>query len=160
MSCNCCICHRPVADESAGILTMGGYATPKYLCEECEGAISVAAESEDSSEIRQAIEKLGTSLTKADTGDVRVINIVTEMIDDAGKRAEAIDNGTYVKEESDTTEEAEEFDITEELQETEEDKKLDEHEAAVNKKLDTVFSWVSAGLLALVVIFFIIRFIF
>ena len=160
MSCNCCICHRPVEGESAGILTMGGYGTPKYLCEECEAAVLVTTESEDSSEIRHAIEKLGSSLTKADTGDVRVIDTVTEIIEDAGKRAEAIDNGTYVKEELDESEETEEFDITEELEETEEDRMLDEHEAAVNKKLDTVFSWISAGLLALVVIFFIIRFIF
>ena len=173
----CCICHRPTEAETSGILTMGGYGIPKYLCPECEEAVAITTSSEDSAEIRTAIEKLGRTLSAADTGDAQVISLVTGMIDEAGKRAQAIDDGSYIPRENapidssegevEQTEHGEgaieklvdedEFDITEDLEETEEDRLKDEKDAELTRKLDTVFSWISGALLIGVVIYFIIK---
>ena len=126
MARHCVICKRPIEKEEPAILMMGGYGVPKCICEECENTVDILNESEDAGEIREGCRKLGEALTRGDTGDESVIVTVNEIIAEAGKKAESIENGTY--DPSKEKEEEEEFDITEDLEETEEDRKLDEEE--------------------------------
>ena len=155
MARHCVICKRPIEKEEPAILMMGGYGVPKCICEECENTVDILNESEDAGEIREGCRKLGEALTRGDTGDESVIVTVNEIIAEAGKKAESIENGTYDPNEE--KEEEEEFDITEDLEETEEDRKLDEEEARANKIYNTVSSWVAGIIIVIALGFFIYK---
>ena len=155
MARHCVICKRPIEKEDPAILMMGGYGVPKCICEECENTVDLLNESEDAGEIREGCRKLGEALTRGDTGDESVIVTVNEIIAEAGKKAESIENGTYDPNEE--KEEEEEFDITEDLEETEEDRKLDEEEARANKIYNTVSSWVAGIIIVIALGFFIYK---
>ena len=155
MAKHCVICKRPIEKEDPAILMMGGYGVPKCICEECENTVDLLNESEDAGEIREGCRKLGEALTRGDTGDESVIVTVNEIIAEAGKKAESIENGTY--DPSKEKEEEEEFDITEDLEETEEDRKLDEEEARANKIYNTVSSWVAGIIIVIALGFFIYK---
>ena len=155
MARHCVICKRPIEKEEPAILMMGGYGVPKCICEECENTVDILNESEDAGEIREGCRKLGEALTRGDTGDESVIVTVNEIIAEAGKKAESIENGTY--DPSKEKEEEEEFDITEDLEETEEDRKLDEEEARANKIYNTVSSWVAGIIIVIALGFFIYK---
>ena len=155
MARHCVICKRPIEKEEPAILMMGGYGVPKCICEECENTVDLLNESEDAGEIREGCRKLGEALTRGDTGDESVIVTVNEIIAEAGKKAESIENGTY--DPSKEKEEEEEFDITEDLEETEEDRKLDEEEARANKIYNTVSSWVAGIIIVIALGFFIYK---
>ena len=155
MARHCVICKRPIEKEEPAILMMGGYGVPKCICEECENTVDLLNESEDAGEIREGCRKLGEALTRGDTGDESVIVTVNEIIAEAGKKAESIENGTYDPNEE--KEEEEEFDITEDLEETEEDRKLDEEEARANKIYNTVSSWVAGIIIVIALGFFIYK---
>ena len=152
----CVICKRPIENEDPAILTMGGYGVPKYICEDCEHTIDAMNESTDTEEVRASCRKLGEALTHGDTGDENVIKTVNSLIADASERAARIDDGSYIPEENaESTDE--EFDITEDLKETEEDRLLDEKEAEVNKKINTITTWVSIGVIVLFLGLFLYR---
>lgn len=155
MARHCVICKRPIEKEEPAILMMGGYGVPKCICEECENTVDLLNESEDAGDIREGCRKLGEALTRGDTGDESVIVTVNEIIAEAGKKAESIENGTYDPNEE--KEEEEEFDITEDLEETEEDRKLDEEEARANKIYNTVSSWVAGIIIVIALGFFIYK---
>ena len=155
MARHCVICKRPIEKEEPAILMMGGYGVPKCICEECENTVDILNESEDAGEIREGCRKLGEALTRGDTGDESVIVTVNEIIAEAGKKAESIENGTYDPNEE--KEEEEEFDITEDLEETEEDRKLDEEEARANKIYNTISSWVAGIIIVIALGFFIYK---
>ena len=155
MARHCVICKRPIEKEEPAILMMGGYGVPKCICEECENTVDLLNESEDAGEIREGCRQLGEALTRGDTGDESVIVTVNEIIAEAGKKAESIENGTYDPNEE--KEEEEEYDITEDLEETEEDRKLDEEEARANKIYNTVSSWVAGIIIVIALGFFIYK---
>ena len=155
MARHCVICKRPIEKEEPAILMMGGYGVPKCICEECENTVDLLNESEDAGEIREGCRKLGEALTRGDTGDESVIVTVNEIIAEAVKKAESIENGTY--DPSEEKEEEEEFDITEDLEEIEEDRKLDEEEARANKIYNTVSSWVAGIIIVIALGFFIYK---
>ncbi|MBE6635646.1 MAG: hypothetical protein E7617_05555 [Ruminococcaceae bacterium] len=156
MSKVCCICKRDIDADTAPILAMSGYGNPKQLCPECDGHIVTLTESLDATEIARSIEALGESLTKSDTDDVQVIAIVTDMLEDAKEKMDAIENGSYTPEENEEDSE-DEFEITEDLMETEEDRILDEEEARVSKKIDTITSWIAGAFFIATVVFLIIK---
>jgi len=110
----------------------------------------------ETTEIARSIEALGESLTKSDTDDVQVIAIVTDMLEDAKEKMDAIENGSYTPEENEEDSE-DEFEITEDLMETEEDRILDEEEARVSKKIDTITSWIAGAFFIATVVFLIIK---
>ncbi len=155
MSKRCCICKKEIDGESAPILTMGGYGNPKQLCEECDAHIATVTESLDADQIGSGIAALGMALTQGDTDDPQIITIVTEILEEAKNKKDAIENGSYTPEEEDEPEE--EFEITEDLMETEEDKLLDEEEARVSKKVDTITSWIAGAFFIATMVFLIIK---
>lgn len=156
MAKHCVICKRLIEKEDPAILTMGGYGVPKCICENCEIVMDTINESEDANEIREGCRKLGEALTRGDTGDESVIEIVNEIISDASEKAARIEDGTYDPE-AEAADAEEEFDITEDLQETEEDRKLDEEDARANKIYNTVSSWVAGIVIIVALAFFIYK---
>lgn len=157
----CCICRREVTDENAPILTMSGYGNPRYVCSECEANIEKATHSRELDEIEGACKALGDALTAANTDELIIINSVNGIIGEAMERYEKIKAGDYdFSEDEDEDASSDEFEITEELMETEEDKRKDEQEARASQLVDKIISWSSAVILAGLVIYLLIRFIF
>ena len=153
----CSICKKEVDAESAPILTMGGFANPKYLCEDCAQFMDTVTSDNDPEKIEEAMKCLSTRISDSQIDDEVVIETVTEIFSDAGERAKLIREGKYdffAK-----TEEAE-YDIPEELLESEEDKALDEQDALEKKKIDAVLNWITAILFAGAAIFMIVYFLF
>jgi hypothetical protein len=156
---NCAICLSNVDSESADILTMGAYGTPRFICTECADDLSVATDSHDFKKIEEAMDRLSAKLSRSNVDDHRTIEALTEIFDDSAKRAAAIKNGTYdfsmdgVAENDNILE-----DIPEELLETEEDRLLDEKEAKSMKKFDSIMNWVSMGAVIAAIAFAIFYF--
>ena len=156
---NCAICLSNVDSESADILTMGAYGTPRFICKECADDLTVTTASHDFKEIEAAMDRLSAKLSRSNVDDPRTIETITEIFDDSAKRAAAIKNGTYdfsmdgVAENDNILE-----DIPEELLETEEDRLLDEKEAKSMKKFDSIMNWVSMGAVIAAIAFAIFYF--
>ena len=154
----CCVCRRSVNDENNAALTMGAFGKPKILCHECEALIDSAQGAHEYEEISDACQKLGEALTRGNTADTQVIDLVSEIINDSMKRAEAIKDGSYDFS-ADEAESEEQFELTEDLLESEEDRLKDEKEAKLNRTIDTITAW-SAGIgLLVALVWFIIKFI-
>ena len=145
MSSFCSLCQKKIDSENAAILTLGGYANPRYMCEECEGDFDTATLSHDITEISCAMDRISKKITASNQDDNAVLKAVKEIMENASKRAEEIKNGTYDFSE----EEAEPVDeeIPEELRETEEDKEFIRKQEEANKKFDKISNWVCFGLL-------------
>ena len=157
MAKKCCICQRGINSEDAPILAMGAYGSPKCICEECDKNIDTATHATDADEATEAIRKLGEALTLGNTYDPQIIETVNGIITEAAERADAIRNGSYDFE-NDSDNEEPEFELAEDMLESEEDRALDEKDARINKKIDTVTSWICGGILAAAVIFLIVSF--
>ena len=155
---NCSLCLSAVDVETAEILTMGAYGTPKLLCNDCTRLMHKVTRADNYPEVKEAIEELGNKISVANIDDRRVLDTVSEIFKESLVRAEKIKAGTYdfeldKVESTDTIDE-----IPEELLETEEDKALDEKEAKVIKKWDKIMNYVSLGVLLAVVGFLLYYF--
>ena len=130
----CSFCKRPVDSDTAAVLTVGGYGNVRYICDECDSALSDATSSKDTAVIYAAMDKIGKCLYRHGIDDDLTLDTVDALMTKAKKRAEMIDDGSYdfSRDESDDGEGYDE--IPEELRETEEDKELDRKEAEEKKK--------------------------
>ncbi len=147
MSKNCCICLTHVDEESAPILTMGAYGTPKLLCDECAALIETATKGKDYNEIVSAIEALTAKMSSANIDDRVTMDTMTSLLADSARRAQEIKNGTYDFALDEKTEEEGFDEIPEELRETEEDRLLDKKDEEAAKKFDKVMNlmWIGVG---------------
>ena len=122
MGKNCCICKASFDGEAPAILTMGGYANPRYLCPECEGDFEDATTKRDIEAIAEAMDRIGEKLERANIDDKYVLDAIEDVLGEAKERAEAIKNGTYDFSIEDMPEESEEEEPEEEPELTEEEK--------------------------------------
>ena len=156
----CAICLEYMTEEDPSIIGMSGYGTPVCACERCIDMLDKALNSTDYDEIVSNMDAVYEIMKKKNNDHPLVVDIVSEMLNRAAKRAGAIKEGTYdfsLDEEENTEEEG--FDeVPEELLETEEDKALDEKEKEQNAKLDKVMnivSYVAFGACVLGIIWFL-----
>ncbi len=147
MSKNCCICLTHVDEESASILAMGAYGTPKLLCDECAALVETATRGKDYDEIVSAMEALTAKMSGANIDDRVTVDTMTSLLKDSAKRAQEIKDGTYDFKLDEVTEDEGFDEIPEELQETEEDRLLDKKDEEAAKKFDKVmnFMWIGLG---------------
>lgn len=144
----CSVCGREIDPESANIITMSVYGTPRYVCEECEADFAIVSTAEEIEEIDDAIGRISEKLTKYNNDDKLLLDAITNIIKSASERVEKILSGVY-----DKFSDSEDFDeIPEEYLETEEDKELDKKEKEKNAKIDKVTNWFLAGFLIAFVI--------
>ena len=155
----CCICKRAIENESeAPVFVMSGFGNPKCLCPECDADLTSMTTSHDPDEADEAARRLGDSLTRGNTGDPQIIEMVNESIESAHIRAESIREGSYDFSLDEASEE-DDFEITDDMKETEEDRLLTEKENKTNKIIDTVTAWLFGAVLVAALAFFIIKFI-
>lgn len=153
----CTLCEKVFESESPAVLTMSGFGNARYICPECEELMDKATLGRDYDEIRSAISAIAERLSLNLADDV-AFDSLAEILDEAKERAEKIKQGEYdfsLDGESEGFEE-----IPEELRETEQDRALDEKEAAKNAVFDKYSTWVCAGVMIGLVIFFLYKFIF
>lgn len=139
----CAVCKKKVDSETAAILTLGGYANAKYLCEECDADMEIATRSRECSEISGAMDRITKKMSAAEIDDKLSLKTVSDLLAEAKDRAEQISRGEYdfAKEEED---DAAVEEVPEELRETEEDKIRDEEEREQNKRIDRIIGVISA----------------
>ena len=157
--CNCSLCLESMESDNAGILTMGGYGNPKYLCEKCAAHIDNVMKGRDVDSIKDSLEYITSTMSANNIDSRAVLNTVGRILKDGADRANKIKEGTY----DFALDEAEDegFDeIPEELRETEEDAELDRREAEFAKKFDKVLNWVWAVVLVGAVTVFLLKFVF
>ena len=153
----CTLCKEIFESDDAAVLTMSGFGNARYVCPECERLMDEATTAKTHGEITEAIAALCTR-ADLDTADSIAFESFNEIISGAKERAEKIKNGEYDFA-LDCEEEGFE-EIPEELRETEEDRALDEKDAKTNALFDKISSWVCGGLMAGIVIYFLITLIF
>lgn len=155
---NCCLCKTALDTDTADVLAIGRYGTPRYLCAECSGKIEAATTARDYGEAVAAIEALGEMLVDVGADDTVIKDSLTPIIEQAAERASKIKAGEYDFA-LDEREEDTDTEIPEELLETEEDRALDEKDAAAQKKFDKYMNiGMLVGLAAAIIIFIITRF--
>ncbi len=134
---NCAVCLKPIDMDTAPVLTMGAYGTPRCLCDECAADVEKFTQGTDFDEISAAMDNISERMSRANIDDKMTVNCITEMLIDGAKRASAIKEGTY----DFSLDEEEEYIIPEELRESEEDRALDEKERIEKEKWDKVMNW-------------------
>lgn len=154
----CAVCKKKVDSETAAILTLGGYANAKYLCEECDSDMEIATRSRDCSEISSAMDRITKKMSDAGIDDKLSLKTVSELLSEAKERAEKIKLGEYDFAEEEENDAAVE-EVPEELRETEEDKILDEKEREQNKKIDRVIGIISGIVISATFAYIAYRFI-
>ena len=156
---SCAICKREIDMETAPIIAMGGFGHPRCICDGCAEKLDIMNTSLDTEEIKAAMKYVADTMASNTDDDMVAHNAVKVILVEAGARVEKITNGTYTEESN----EEELLDVPEELEETEEDRELDRQEEIKNKKLDSIFNWISIGILAAAVIgiaiYFILKFV-
>ena len=144
----CCICKSQLDAESAAILTLSGYGTPRYICDGCDADISLSTSARDLSEIGAAMDRISKKMTKHNPEDPLVLKSVEEIMASANERAEKIKAGDYDFSAEDALSEEADEQIPEELLESEEDRELDRIEAEKNKKLDKITNIICLAIIA------------
>ncbi len=147
---NCSVCLKPIDLDTAPVLTMGAYGTPRCLCEECAEQVEIFTRGTDYDEIAAAMDEISARMSRANIDDKITVACVTDMLVTAAKRANDIKEGTY---DFSLDEEEEEYVIPDELRESEEDRALDEKEAKSKEKMDKVMNWVWLAVLVGTVVF-------
>ena len=146
---NCSVCLAALDTESADILTMGAYGTPKCLCDECSSLMKSATLGRCYEEITGAMDEIGRRMSAANVDDRRVVATVAGIFDASKKRAELIREGKYDfsldSDEEDTNQGGE---LPEELLETEEDRALDARDEEKRKKWDKILNIASICIIA------------
>ena len=155
---SCAICRREIDMENAPIIAMGGFGHPRCICDGCAEKLDIMNTSLDTNEIKEAMKYVADTMASNTDDDMVAHNAVKVILMEAGARVDKIESGDYTE---DTAEE-ELLDVPEELEETEEDRELDRQEEIKNKKLDSIFNWISIGILAAaavgIAIYFILKF--
>ena len=153
----CSICDKKIDSAEPGILAMGAYGTPKYLCEECSRDIEEITVGREFDSIAAAMDRVGKKMANANP-DKATFNTVNSIMESSAARAKLIKEGDYDFSLDEREEESEGFDeIPEELMETEEDRALDREDEEKMKKFDKFYNWVLIGALIGVVGFVIWR---
>ena len=156
----CSVCGAPVG-EDAEILTIAGFGNARFLCDECAGLIDKGLHSREYEEIAEACDALAERLESRGCEDEVVLMELEEIYSEAKERAELIKAGEYdFSAEEAPEDDTEDLEIPEELSETEEDRLLDEKESEEIKKADKITTWISAGVFAAAIIFFLLKFVF
>lgn len=147
MAKTCVLCLSPIDTDEADVLAMGGFGTPRYVCECCSHDIDIATRGRDYDEIVAAMDRISEKLAENAADDTVTQDTATLLLVNAAKRAKEIREGTYDFA-LDEVEAASEFDeIPEELRETEEDRELDRAEEEAADRLDKILNWVWAAVL-------------
>ncbi len=157
---SCSICKAVIEEENPSILTMGGYANPRYTCKACDGVLEKMLLSSQPEEAVEAMKTVGEHLSRIGCEDNAVIDTVEKMMHRAAERAQAIREGRYDFSLDEDAAEEEIVEIPEELRETEEDRALDEKEARVAKQWDKVLDriwYVMLGLCGAVFVYILVR---
>ncbi len=151
----CSVCSARIESDDAAILTLGGFGTPRYLCDSCALDFDAAQAEREISEIDGAIDRISKKMTSAKIDDGLVLKTVEELMRAARERRDKIRAGEYDFSADEVTEGEEE--IPEELRETEEDVENEKKEAEKNKKYDRVTNIICAVLALAALGFFIYR---
>ena len=153
---NCSLCLKPIDMDTAPVLTMGAYGTPRCLCDECASDVETFTRGTDHDGITAAMDRISERMSRANIDDKVTVTCMTDMLSTAVVRANAIKDGTY---DFSLDTEEEEYIIPDELRESDEDRALDEKEAREKEKWDKVMNWF--WLIALIgVVAFIIWWVF
>ena len=139
---NCSICLTPIDVDTAPVLVMGAYGTPRCLCDDCSEHVENFTRGSDYDSITASMDEISARLSKANIDDNLTVGTVTNMLVTAAKRATSIKEGTY---DFSLDAEEEEYIIPDELKESEEDRALDEKEELQRKKFDKIMNWVWAA---------------
>ena len=160
MSKHCALCMQEVESDEPDILTIGGYGTPRYLCEDCASDIDTARMDRNYDNIIAAMDRVAKKISAANTADDTVsMNTVKEIFTSANDRAEKIKDGTYDFSLDDEQHE-EEFELTEEYAETEEDRELDRRDEEKQKRFDKIYGWVAAAVIIAALGFVVYKYLF
>ena len=155
---SCSICKKSINADTAPIIAMGGFGHPRCICDECAEKLDIMNNSIDIAEIKSAMNYIAETMANNPTDDMVAHNAVKVILIEAGARIKKLEDGTYV----DSENEDEMLDVPEELAETEEDRELDRQDEEKNKKLDTIFNWITIGIIGAaaigIIIYFILKF--
>ena len=155
---HCSICMKDVERDDLPVLTMGA-GVPRLLCEECAALMDTATMGKDYDAIKSAMDEITAKMSAAGIDDRLTVETVTLTFGVAAERAVAIKEGKW-----DFALDAAEAegldDIPEELAETEEDKQLDARDEKRGKVIDSVLTWVMAGVLTAAIAFMVWFFFF
>ena len=144
----CAVCNEVLTREDAPILAMGGYGTPRCMCDECAADFDIATLGTDFDEISAAVDRISTKMAKGDPDNVTV-STVSEILSAAGKRASAIKDGTYDFEQDSCDEPGTMDELPEELEEDPDDVLLDEQDKEKERRFDKVFNVFAAVIFSL-----------
>jgi len=158
MERSCCICKAKFEAESPAVLTMGGFANPRYLCSECESDFDEATSAKEIERISLAMDRIGEKLKMSEIDDKYVLSAIEEVMEGARERAEAIKAGTYDFSLDECEEpEKEEFEGPSEPELTEEELEKEEKSAKKQKVYDKVTNIICLVMIIAVVGFIIYR---
>lgn len=154
MEKKCCICKNILEADTAAILTISGYAVPRYICSECEQDFDTVTSGTEPADIYAAMERLGNKVFMSGTDDETVIAEVKQIMDSAKERADKISEGNYdftvdENDDEDTQENAESFE-----EETEQEREQARIEAERAKKFDKITNAVCLSIIVIAVGFF------
>lgn len=157
----CSVCSKAIEREDAPILTISAYGNPRYLCDECAAEIESAMFAKEPSEIEHAMDRLGKKASGPAHSDTVTLDTLAGLMSVSAERLEKIKEGTYdfaCDEKLQAFQTDDSFvEVPEELQETEEDRELDRQDEEKQKKFDKVTNWISLGVIAAILIYFIIK---
>lgn len=151
----CSVCRVGNCCEDSAILTLGGFGTPRYICDDCASDFDAAISERGVCEIDAAIERISKKMTSARIDDGLVLKTVEELMCSARERREKIRVGEY--DFSADAEQTADEEIPEELRESEEDAELERKEAEKNKKYDKITNIICSVLGAAALVFFLYR---
>ncbi len=139
----CSLCQKQIEGENLAVISMGAYANPRYICDDCSKLIETAQSAREYDEIAQALDTLSSYMTEHGCDDPYVIEAMDNIMSESSLRASAIKEGIY--DFSLDEEEGEEYEVPEDLQETEEDRELDRRDREAEEKMDKFMNWAWVG---------------
>lgn len=150
----CSVCTRDIESDEPAILVMGAYASPRYLCSECEEDFDLLTTAADAELVGKTVEKIYKKLVDSNCTD----EIVLEAVDE-------IKSSTAQRISGETCEQSEEelVEIPEELRESEEDiaeAKREEERAKIFDKVMNIVLAVALTGFAIFLIWYLIAVIF
>ncbi len=151
---NCVICGAKPDTETAAVLEMSAYGTPKYICGSCASDLDIATSSKEPEEILQATARIAKKAGDYDVSGRTFVSIEA-ILASASERAQAIKDGSYDFSEDEPDSDGSFDEIPEELQETEEDRELDRKEEEQTEKVNKMLDYISIGAVAGIAIFVI-----
>ena len=145
----CSICRKRIEEENAPLLVMGGFGTPRYVCEECDADLGEITSSHDTASISAAMARLGEKIKLCDPEDKLTLKTVREIMQSARERSELIERGEYDFSADEISEE--DAEVPAELLETEEDRAAAEAEEKGAAKFDKITNVICLAILAVVI---------